>query len=1074
MATAFDDIAVEGRKTAFDDIPVARKTAFDDIVPATTMPAAEAADVARRLGIPGAERLQGDTITGPTPESMGEPMLRLSERVKTSMGQGILGAMSPLTAFLPPRVGKEVGESVGGMIEGMTSPSGAATLPAAVLAPEVVVPGMIKGGIEQGAKQTAEGKPIAGATTIAMTLPMAAGVSATGRGIGLSAVTESVKGAGLREVAKAVEEISSAVKPPPLPEIPLGTHRPEIVDPALSKLDEISFDKVYNQARDEVNRLEKQLDEGTVDKAKLARAQDIYSAADNERFRRNIEDVEPADLFNKLRREPNDTRSKLILEELNRQGVSETQLLKNVELKSPDEAEVFKGQLERIKGIATTSPPPPLPSGITRQGPGAASPAEFEPAKPFTTSIKNAVVDEERTARGLEPMMQAARQSNPASWDKAMQLIDEQPGIQDALIRALNDDKKVPGLEPVVQEALLLHRRIDLRNEFEKSARNLTEAFDQGDAARVEEGRITHARFEDMLDELERASKRSGTEFGRGLQFRRQMAAQDFSLAGMLSEARAARGGRRLTDTELVEIERLHNELARVQGEFDAHRAEQQAKVDAEVAAGGKAPKSGVPPLDQTALDKLAEVKQRQKAFKEANEKAKEETEQTPFEKAQNTFLKWRRFFILSGVRSLGKLASYSIQKMVGTPLEEGLQTAVAKLPGISKVAEKSATIGTNLSRELDSFKSGMTLGIDDAVQTYRTGNSKLDALYGQKLQVDPEWTGFFGRLHGAEKSPLKRVAFERSLAQRIDKAARDGIDVTDPAVQMRLGTEAYNDALSEILMNPNVVAKHVNAFIAGMEREGVPGKLFATTARTLLPIQRVPMNYVAWTWDYIAGLEIGSAKAARALLAEKGIEQLKPEEASLIMRQLTRGSIGTAAVLTGFLLPENFGGSFRPGVAREADDVKALSVRFADHDIPAYLVHNPLVYAMQFGATLRRVADSKLRKKDEEPQGMPPAMMAAMFGLAEETPYFREMIELTKFAEERTAGPAAGKLIKSLAVPLGVQWVAEQMDKGVPFSPSEESIPRKPENIWQQVETGLPGLRQNVPEKLEPKKKKR
>jgi len=51
--------------------------------------------------------------------------------------------------------------------------------------------------------------------------------------------------------------------------------------------------------------------------------------------------------------------------------------------------------------------------------------------------------------------------------------------------------------------------------------------------------------------------------------------------------------------------------------------------------------------------------------------------------------------------------------------------------------------------------------------------------------------------------------------------------------------------------------------------------------------------------------------------------------------------------------------------------------------------VHNPLLECLQIGATIRRVAESKLRKRDEDEQGLAAGAAALAFGLVEEVPSF-------------------------------------------------------------------------------------
>lgn len=185
------------------------------------------ARVASRLGIPGSERLTGDLIEGPSPEQMEKPLLSLSDRVKNALGKGATMAVGgPLSLLLPKRVSEEVGESLGGLAESATSPAGIASLPAAMIAPAVVLPEMIKGGLEAGAQQIAEGKPFAGATTLAVAASPVAALGARGL---LPKTKAAVEQAKSFEQASKEASTPKPVTSEPAPPEPVGT--PEIVEP---------------------------------------------------------------------------------------------------------------------------------------------------------------------------------------------------------------------------------------------------------------------------------------------------------------------------------------------------------------------------------------------------------------------------------------------------------------------------------------------------------------------------------------------------------------------------------------------------------------------------------------------------------------------------------------------------------------------------------------------------------------------------------------------------------------------------------------------------------------------------
>ena len=179
-------------------------------------------------------------------------------------------------------------------------------------------------------------------------------------------------------------------------------------------------------------------------------------------------------------------------------------------------------------------------------------------------------------------------------------------------------------------------------------------------------------------------------------------------------------------------------------------------------------------------------------------------------------------------------------------------------------------------------------------------------------------------------------------------------------------------------------------------------------------------------------------------------------------MRELKKGSIGAAVLMLGYFNSEQFGGYYQEGEKRKKTDVGYGKFRVFGVDLPSVLLHHPLLEVMQLGATIRRVTDSKLRKSDRETRGIGEGVLAGLFGLTEEVPFAREMLELTKVFKPRERMDMLHKLAAGIVVPALSQQLAAWLDKDIHGQP----IKRKPETFVQQIEAGIPGLRQNVPVK--------
>lgn len=217
-------------------------------------------------------------------------------------------------------------------------------------------------------------------------------------------------------------------------------------------------------------------------------------------------------------------------------------------------------------------------TGDVLTGMGGAVPSEFEPVKKFTTSNKNAVVDQEREARGLDPMTPVLRREWGVALDEANAKSDADPLWVDRLINELTND---PRPTKDFENAALVTRRVDLRNEFEKAAEEGVRAADEGRLDDAAEWKIKADEWSDKLSQLEQATGKggSGTELGRGLAARRMMMREDFSLASLELRKRAARNFEPLTDAERAELQQMAIEHAQKTAELERVLAEKDQKL---------------------------------------------------------------------------------------------------------------------------------------------------------------------------------------------------------------------------------------------------------------------------------------------------------------------------------------------------------------------------------------------------------------------------------------------------------------------------------------------------------------
>lgn len=819
-----------------------------------------------------------------------------------------------------------------------------------------------------------------------------------------------------------------------------------------------------------------------------------------------------------------------------------------------------------------------------------------EPLSSSPTAMKYKLIDEERQQRGLEPLVKGETVSDQKVIDTAMAKMDAEPELADNLVKELNSK---PRSIDAWERGVLLLKKIDLRNQFNSAAEAAIKASD----SKSPELPSINARISFLSDELtkvEKASRVSGSEQGRGLRSLQIMANEDFSLAGLETRRRAAKGGEPLTvqergvlsdladayskaDTALQQrmqtqaepviihpkvIELANRIIANLDKRADSARAritartgslfagldptvlrdvaeigashlahigkdfvkwsakmveefgenvkphlqeiydrsqkmldslktgsavkrtianpEERAlkafktrtantitKLEGKIESGDftKTPRKTVA-LDREAMQLKATKDRLAQQFEEGNRKA-QLAARSKTEKAFDWVSNARRFAVLSGTKVLAKLAAYSATKVPTMAIEGTIGKALENAPGISKIAERAPSEGSASAAQFGkAVAKGLSLGFKDAYQTAFKGGSDLKTAFSDH-PGGREWYNFFGTVHEIIKSPLRRTAFELSLSKRLEHAAENGIDVTDPMVQLAAAKDAYLDSDRALLLEKNRVASGIRNFLRGLERPNpktgkVPlaGKIAATAGRVELPILTVPFNYLKQTLTYAFGLLSGGSKAISVL--RRGVDTLTPEEADQIMRHLKQGSVGAGLLLYGFYdgykngSNGTFGGYYQPGEKRKEDQAGVGGIRVGEHNISGLLLHNPALAAAQLGHTIGAIAASKRRKKDTENQGLGAGAIAGAMGLLNDSPIGRQFENVSELMDPRSRQYAEGEMAKSHLIPQAMQEAAEFTDRDA----KGNVIKRKPKTIGEHIETGIPGFRKSVPTK--------
>ena len=252
--------------------------------------------------------------------------------------------------------------------------------------------------------------------------------------------------------------------------------------------------------------------------------------------------------------------------------------------------------INELKKSSKQSPGIGLPKGNAKNGPVAEArtpaqsppPPEPPPAAPEpapaggggATAMKYKLIDQERAQRGLPPLAKPESVSDQSLMDRASAEIDKNPDLPDQLVDELN--KKPRTIEDWERMVLLL-RKIDLRDQYEKSAGEAAKAIDDSKkfpdrANDAKAANVRTAAISDKLSDLEQASRVSGSRQGAGLRALQIMVNEDYSLAGLETRARASKGGEPLTDAERENITKIADEYKNANAELTKHLADARQK----------------------------------------------------------------------------------------------------------------------------------------------------------------------------------------------------------------------------------------------------------------------------------------------------------------------------------------------------------------------------------------------------------------------------------------------------------------------------------------------------------------
>lgn len=615
-------------------------------------------------------------------------------------------------------------------------------------------------------------------------------------------------------------------------------------------------------------------------------------------------------------------------------------------------------------------------------------------------------------------------------------------------------------------------------------------------AKRVEEegSKAAQAARKKASDDLIREV---GEENARGEKFQRRLEKQ--------AQAAEEKARKEASDKLIKEVGRetasREDVLKRLQG-MEAKIAEQEAaaveaykrdvikrtaEIRERIIAGEFGPKvkKELGKRDEETLRLLAEKNAVVLEWERAKERARLEN-RGKIEKTLDAVADAKRVAILSSVPVAFKLAAASTELMILTPIEAAGGGVLSKLPLLRSVAARAPRYGRfSLSVEGKALAEGVSNWVNDAKSIWKRGKTDYELRYGdgQKIHTGKGLGEILGRLHAILKAPAARQEFARSFKYREEYYDKMNLPVSGEEMQTRIGLEAVLDAGRSIFKNDNPAVNLYNRFIVSglksiadkrKEAKDPYGETIARGFQLLfkeaLPIVKIPTNIFARMAEHALGT--GSGLIRLLVAGFKGLKNIEPSQADLIMQNLRRGNIGLAFLLYGYFNPGVAGGYFQKGKYPGEDDADFGELKIGGVKVPKLLVHNPLLEMIQVGATIAKVREERKSKLNPEQKGLYDATYKAFLGLVEEVPFVSELKHVADTVlNEHDKRSFIGELLKS-HIPAVIQQGAAMVD---PLKDKKDAkgkpVRRDPEGIGETIEMGIPGLRNTIPTGPERKK---
>ena len=368
------------------------------------------------------------------------------------------------------------------------------------------------------------------------------------------------------------------------------------------------------------------------------------------------------------------------------------------------------------------------------------------------------------------------------------------------------------------------------------------------------------------------------------------------------------------------------------------------------------------------------------------------ESQKNMFQKGLMWAGRLTRLSVLSGYNVLYKLAAAATIGGAGKRSPEQMIGRVYQTV-FKGIAERAPIEGyINAKSEAKFYKEFFNPKkfVKNSWQILKTGESDLNKRFGAGGYEHVPLLYLPTDLHQVIKDPVKRATYEASLRNSMIWAEKNGLDINDPLVINTLETAAYKRGNYEIFQEQNWLSRKFSAWKGQMEKAGNAGATAKFLADFMIPVSTVPTNIVR---RLVTTSPFGLIRGGKMVVEayRKGIENLEPEQADAVMKQLKQGSLGTALWLVGWFGAASFGGlysKYNPNKERDEGELASDEMEVNGQMIPKPVQHALPFEIIQWAATARHIYDNYKENKGASTfQSIYEAGMGSIGAVAEHIP---------------------------------------------------------------------------------------